>query len=150
MDEDAVATIKTLSMEDERFTSVHVMLDGKGWGQGFGGLRFTDAAERMEWLRSLATVFGCSVDGLVGRQCIARRPFGTFDAIEGLTSVDTGRTFTITAWRKRKGYPALTPLESRLQSREREIRSLKRRLAEEEASFDRIVSSYQAVEGEAP
>jgi len=143
------ATIESLLM-DEDHRSVHVILKGDGWGQGFGGLAFKDAAERGEWLRSLATVFGCSVDALVGRECVAHRAFGLIDSIEGLTSIDTGRTFTITAWRKRHGYPAPTPLEARLARREREIRHLKRRLAEEIASYDDIVARYTPIDGEAP
>jgi hypothetical protein len=37
-----------------------------------------------------------------------------------------------------------------MMSREREIQFLKRRLAEEEASFDRIVEQYRPITGEAP
>lgn len=149
MDEET-ATIQRVQLDDERGLSVCVMVGASGWGQGFGNIVCASEQERREFVQSIATVFGVSPDALVGQACSVHRCFGMLDTIEGLTSVATGRTFTITAWRKRQGYPAPTPLEARMMSREREIQFLKRRLAEEEASFDRIVEQYRPITGEAP
>lgn len=140
----------TMGDEDHGIETVYIMCGGDGWGQGFGGLVMKDRAQGQDFLRSLAAVFGCSPDGLVGQECVALRPMGHNSSIEGLRSIATGRTFTISAWRTKHGYPAPTPLESAIKRCHFELEFLARRVAEESRRLKNLPSQYRHIEGEAP
>lgn len=145
-----IATIEEVNIGPEchGIPTVYVRLRGEGWGQSFGGLALDSVAEAHTFARSVAAVFGCSADGLVGKRCEALYAY-PFGAIHGLRSVDTGRVFTISAWRKRQGHPAPTPLEDAIRSNEAHIARLRADL--ERALAHDPARGYTVVpEGEAP
>lgn len=85
-------------------TWVHLKLT-TGFYQGVGGL-ILNAALADDYVCDLCTAFNVrAMDELVGKECYALYSFDSFNAlIEGLESVDTGRRFIHTAWR-RKHFP---------------------------------------------
>jgi hypothetical protein len=143
--------------EDHGIQTVGIDLEWPGGGQGFGFLGMQDREEAIAFVRSIAIVFGCvnaaedeMGQALIGEKCHALYAFsGGGRMIEGLQSVSTGRTFTLQAWRKSRGYLAPSPLESALTDREQEIAHLQRRLRQ--AIERRPQDHYRELpEGEAP
>jgi hypothetical protein len=138
--------------EDHGIPTATVHITGDGWGQSMGGLCLKDAAEGYAFVRSLATVFGCSPDALEGQPCVVLRSF-EIGPIDGLRSPVTGRTFSVQAWlEKHRPGNEHDPLARRL----RDAREQHARLLHEAAMImaqltsGAIEARYRKVVGEAP
>lgn len=135
-------------LEDHGIHTVTIDLRGDGWGQTFGNVGMNDAAEADDFLRSVATVFGVGINELEGQECEVLRAFRR-GQIEGLRSIATGRVFTLRAWRRKRGYPAPTPLEEAYANHRLDIERARRQLENLEAR-DPAHGYTPVPDGEAP
>lgn len=139
--------------EDHGIETVVITIDGAAWRQGFGTLCFDSPTDSAEFMRSVCEVFGVlDQERLIGMDCFALRefPYGN-EPIAALTAVDTGRTFSLDAWRQKK-WP-----EERFHAQERKLASIRRerqqllqRLEDISHEEKRLSNDYRPVVGEAP
>lgn len=150
-----LATIKSARTDNDRGSSIWVHVEGRGWGQGFGGLYLGNGEENTsalfkDYLRDLCNTFHVeSLDDLAGKACYVLRCFDTWGAdIEGLESVDTGQRFTHTAWRKKHFPDAPNPLERAVRRHETNIEYHNREAAREREALGTVWQRYRSWETE--
>lgn len=135
--------VRTGKDEDRGFYTTSVFLDLEGSGQAFGFL-VMDEPLMQRFNKALCETFDVRrVEQLVGMGCYALRCWGFHnDFIEGLETLDGGKRFTITGWRRKEGIFQKTPLEMRRESMEKEIAGLKRRIISIEEDLAGIDAGY--------
>ena len=119
--------------EDPGIDTVDLGIDFKGGGhQGFGGLCLNDKKFKDSFIKELCETFGVyDLQDIAGKECYALRCWdGWNEPIEGIESVDTGRRFVISVWRKKMGCKDTDPLESKRDRYNRDIENALRRIKE--------------------
>lgn len=130
--------------EDHGIDTVSIGVDFGSAHQAFGNLCL--GKYRDSFVKELCETFGVgSIVELEGKECFALRCWGFWnDTIEGLESVETGRRFTITGWRKRNKIPGPeSPLAARKESLTREILFLDRKKAQLTSELNDIRIDYE-------
>ena len=106
----ARVTSVCLGIEDHGILTCMVMLDGGGWGQGFGGFALDGpgkperrgSAAGCDWLRRLCAFFDAEdiFKDAVGRHVYAiyDEPFGMIVGLQR-TEPEGGKTFLIADWK---------------------------------------------------
>jgi hypothetical protein len=126
--------------------TVNVGIEFKGSYQGFGGLMLPTKALQDAFVNQLMSAFGVrKIQELAGKECFALRSFSTWNSpIVGLESVDTGRRFTISAFRKSQGFNSPTPYEEEVESLNLHIASAERQIADSKKRLAVLASDYVA------
>lgn len=120
---------------------LYIAFGNGGSGQRFGGICLSPETGA-DLKRALSTFFGKPFDSLAGTKCYALRSFGFLnDPIIGLEN-EHGQRFTLYRWAKKHWPDTLSPLAKRVESLQREIRFLRRRIAEEESELERVSTEY--------
>ena len=126
--------------EDHGIITCVIGIDFNGSHQGFGCLALDeDLLSKFE--QDVCDTFNVkTMDELIGKSCYALRCFGFHnDPIEGLESVDTGKRFTISSWRKKH---VSIKHDSPLQ---RKIKDLKSRIESNRANIIRYTSELESI-----
>jgi len=145
--------IRKVSVEENHgFKTVWCSIEFGCAVQGFGGLALQkwdgdDNAGGLvfeAYARDLCAAFGVrQLEDLEGKECFALRCFDTWnEPIEGLESVETGRRFLHSVWRRTQFGSGPTPLEDKIESLESAARSGERRAAEARNALKTVRARY--------
>ena len=141
-------TIAKVRVEDfrgdgDKPNTVNVGIEFKSSYQGFGGLML-DEKNIKEFVSQLCYTFGVKKESeLAGKECFALRAFSTWnEPIVGLESVDTGRKFTVMAFRTSQGFESPTAYESEVKSLKNRIASAERQISDAENRLQKLASDY--------
>ena len=117
--------------EDHGIFTCSISIEFNGGGsQGFGGLCLNEDKLGKSFVKDLCETFGVKeLDDLKDKECYALRCWDGFnDRIEGLESVNTGKRFIISNWRRKMGFKSLSPLEEKRNSLKTDIEYAKQRI----------------------
>jgi hypothetical protein len=134
-----------IGKEDYGIFTCSISIEFKGGGvQGFGGLCLNKDKLGISFVDDLCKTFGVKeLDDLKDKECYALRCWDGFnDRIEGLESVDTGKRFIISNWRRKMGFESLSPLEERRKSLNTDIEFAKQKIERCKKELKNLEKNY--------
>jgi len=132
-------------VEDHGILTSYITIDfDSGGTQGFGGLCLNNKKTAKSYTDDICKIFGVkNLEDIVGMKCYALRNFDTWnEIISGIETLD-GKRFTHYAWRK-KMFPNYVkhPLAEKLESLNRDLEYLKKRIVQTELEIASISEKF--------